>query len=832
MGLNNLGLGFVFRAFDHASPTMRKIEGNFKQLDTTTEAAAGRLKASMAGLGIGLAAAATGVVGLALAAKAANTFGEFEEKIAVVGARSRATAEDMELLSNKALESSLISKFSPAEAAAGLENFAAVGFTVEEQMKALDPALNLAAGGMLSVSDATTTVSSAIKIFGKDAGDAGLVTDQLLRITNLTALGAGDLQQALANVSRGAGSAKASIEEMLPAMGLVKNTGVDASVAGTAVSSAFDFMAKNAKKIKKDFGVDVADAAGNFRDFNKIALEIFTEGNKKFGEVEFLEKITKDIGRFGKTAIVALGTQLTKGIRTSTGEVVKGAAAIDFMRKQMDEAAGAAKEMRDRMLDTFAGQKQLLGGALQGLITVIGKEFAFVFRPIVEFIRKAVTGLVTLIKGMPGPLKKAIAITFVFGAAILVVAGLVIAAAAAFVLLNAAVVAFGALIFPVVILLAKVALIAGVALAALIGVIVLVKHAFDKNLGGFADGVNEIFGKVKLLFEGIGQLMSGDGKLRGKVLQNLLDPANKGILRMIGLFQQARFRVTRFFEGFQLGFERAMEIADPAFAALKKGFMSIAKALGFGDEAMGLMTGSSWEFKDAGETIGELIGKFLVPAIHLFALGLELAALWIEKVRFEWKIWGPVMGVVLNLVLLMIEGVGELTSFMLGLNSEGEQTTSMWERMAKAITNPIGLLGDFIMQLESVQNLLSHIPGVDFKTSEGDASGGSKSSFLAKATRDADRMLGKIGIDAPAAAAKDKSKTRGREGTTGERTSEMVFAEMSEKMGELTEAMKTRNATGQRIILNVSGEKVGEAVARGQQSLGAGDWEIDTVGAT
>ena len=91
---------------------------------------------------------------------------------------------------------------------------------------------------MISVDQSTATVSAALKAFGLEVDQAGITTDKLLRITNLTSLQAGDLQLALGTVARGASATKQSLTEMLPAMGLVKNTGVDVSVAASSVSSA------------------------------------------------------------------------------------------------------------------------------------------------------------------------------------------------------------------------------------------------------------------------------------------------------------------------------------------------------------------------------------------------------------------------------------------------------------------------------------------------------------------------------------------------------------------------------------------------------------------
>jgi len=63
-------------------------------------------------------------------------------------------------------------------------------------------------------------------------------------------------------------------------------------------------------------------------------------------------------------------------IRTNTGVAVKGADAIAYLRQQFENAGGTAASFRDKMLDTFAGQKQLLRGSFEKLAIVLGEPFA------------------------------------------------------------------------------------------------------------------------------------------------------------------------------------------------------------------------------------------------------------------------------------------------------------------------------------------------------------------------------------------------------------------------------------------------------------------------
>ncbi len=224
----------------------------------------------MAG-GIGIVSA--GLAGLEASFNMASVAGRFEQDVIRVGMIAQATGKDLDMLRDAALKAAQDTPFQPTESIKALQDIAAMGFTAAESVAMLRPALDLASAGGIGVAQAADSMAAAMKVFGLDAGDASAVADKLLHIANLTGLQARDLQNALGTVGRGAGAAKQGLDEMLISMGLVKNTGVQASVAASSVSSALVFMSTRADKFKK-LGVSLTDTNGDFRDFiRKIVCE-------------------------------------------------------------------------------------------------------------------------------------------------------------------------------------------------------------------------------------------------------------------------------------------------------------------------------------------------------------------------------------------------------------------------------------------------------------------------------------------------------------------------------------------------------------------------------
>lgn len=392
-------------------------------------------------LALGAVAVWAGIKGLALGFRAAGAAGNFEEGLARVGAISRATAGEMKLLKDAAIQAGIATQFSPDEAVQGLQNLAAMGFNAQKSIEVLLPTLDLAAGGMIGVAEATSTMTSALNIFGLKSKDAGITADRLLRITQLTALQADDLQLALANVSKGAGAAKQSLGEMLVVMGLVKNAGLDVSMTATSTSQALIQMAQRADKFSK-LGIRIEDAQGKFRPFADIVLDTQKAISGLTGDVAQAAKITELFGIRGQAAFVNVSKAITEGVTDSSGKILKGAAALAFMRKQIEDAEGTSREFREIMNSTWNGIKRLIVGSVSTIKIVLGDKFIPIFKVIGIVVKHAFIILLDILQAIPTPVLVAVAAFTTLASALLVYKGILLILSA----LNLiAVASFGAL---------------------------------------------------------------------------------------------------------------------------------------------------------------------------------------------------------------------------------------------------------------------------------------------------------------------------------------------------------------------------------------------------
>jgi TP901 family phage tail tape measure protein len=626
VALNNLGLGFVFTARDLASGTITRVGGAFGAMDRNALRAQQSYQRNFAVMGAGLAIMGAGAATLAGAFGLAEVAGHFEQELARVGGIAQASAEDLTEMRAAAIRAGALSGFSPVQATEALGALASQGFNAQQSIRLLDPALTLAAGGMISAEQASMSLAAATHVFGLSMDEAALAGDQMLRISNSTALAAGDMELAIGTVARGARLTDQTITEMLPSIGLLRNTGVDVSVASQSVSSALTFMSSRATEIKQALGVDLVetleDGTQRFRPFMDIAMEAGTALEERFANpAERAAIATELFSRFGVGAVTGVFDTLRNGVRDSEGTLYQGAAAIAFLRSEMTDAAGAAEEFRNRLLDTYEGQQQLVGAAASTLGILLGEGFTRGLRPYVEGTLAMLQRVIGFIEEIPMEVRGAIAsviiaaggLTFAFGA--LIAFGAALAIIAPF---------LEAIALSTLGLLAAMAPFAAAA-ATLMGLV----YAFGRLIASserFRMVVGRAVEVVRLAFRGLVQLFT-TGELTGAVAQALSEPRNEGLLRFLIDVYAIGFRVVQFFRGIGAGFEAALGTLGPSIDRMLGSFERLAITLGLvsaeGREAVAGMPSS--EFMKSGASIGLMLANALELIVNGLAGGAEFA---------------------------------------------------------------------------------------------------------------------------------------------------------------------------------------------------------------
>jgi TP901 family phage tail tape measure protein len=635
--LNNLGLGLVFTAHDLASGHVARLERNFLSLEDSVTGGGDRIRAAFKQLGTGASIFFAGVATLAGAFALTSKAAEFEQAIAVVGAVSEASKEDVEALENAALRMGIETQYAPTEATKGLEELAQAGFNARQSIALLRPVLDLAAGslGKLTPESAAGVAVQALRAFRIPADDAAEAVDHMLKAANVFSMNAGELPLALGHAADGANVLQQSLEETLTTFGLVHNIVPGVERAATAVSVAMERMADpRTQQMLQGLGVATADATGKFLPF----LDIIKQLAPRLDAMTQKDRAAFLLKAFGHHALAGIGdilTQLSGGVTTTTGAILRGAEAVDYLRGQIQSATGAASKFSGALLNTLAGQEKLLHGSIETLEIILGKSFAQVFRPIVEGVLGALNAVLEVIQATPKPIKRVLATLAVGVGAFLTLVGGVLAAKGAI-----AILAMGLEILGVS--LGAIAETIGVAVAAVavLGVVVAgLKVAWDKNLGGIADRVQRVGEIIRLFFQGVSQLIE-QGGFSGALREELNKAENAGLKEFLVQVWMTWYRLEKFWTGLKEGFTGVLEAAWPVFQDLSEAFDDLATEIAM---ILGGITGSaaalpSEQFRDFGRSVGEALAWIAEKGAQLLAGVLRLGSGLVSGTResFGW----------------------------------------------------------------------------------------------------------------------------------------------------------------------------------------------------
>jgi len=619
-GGGNLGLGITLSA-DPSSAVSgfheldKAISGTSKSVDAAKKAL-GQMAVGGALFGVG-AEGMHGFAGLAASA------GEFESVLMRVGLISRASTASMELLRRASIEAGMATQFSPKEAAEGLKILASQGLNARDSIAALLPALNLATGGGIGVEASTIAMSAALKVFGLNVDQAGAVADKLLHIGHITHFQANELEIFMGTIGRGAGITKAGLDEMLIAGGLVRNTGVDMSVAASSVSAALVHMGQNASHFKK-LGVNITDAKGAFRPFLDVIAEASDAIGKRFPnaakQVETAEKL---FARFGLTAYSAIGGQLAHGVHDAEGNIYKGTAAIQYLRREMEKAGGTGQKFTDAVNASFKGSVKQWHGSVETMGILAGDGFQRMFTPVIQTATGALNRLIGFVNDMSPSTKKLLSQVLLGAAGFVGLVGAVIMGVAAFKLLAAGA-AFAHLTFSGLLLTVLPVVAAVAALALVIG---------GAKLSGSFDGLGK---KAALAFDAISMLFSRGGFTK-KMWDELNEGGNQGVMKFALHVYHWGSLIMEFARGVWKGFQDAIDIARPTFEALGDAFWNVGKALGLvGEETSGEAVGRWDRWATNGEKLGAALGKMAEIVAGGLKTALELAAPVIKVFQGWW----------------------------------------------------------------------------------------------------------------------------------------------------------------------------------------------------
>jgi TP901 family phage tail tape measure protein len=398
--------------FDKATRSVDKFGTNLKK------AAGMAALAGVAAVGAGVAIATKQFIEFDAAVTAASA------KFKDVDVTSKGYQATLQKIGKTARDVAAVTEFNAVDTAGALDKMAMAGLTSSQAMSLLMGTTNLAtATGMdlTSAVDIATDAMGAFQMMTDSVGNAlgenelkgnlNRLSDVMAKTTNMFNTDMGMMFEAIKKGAPTFTAAGQSVESFSAMLGVLANSGIKGSDAGTSLKNMMLSLAnpsEKAQKVLAGLQIAVKDGNGNYLD----AIDIIGQ----------FEKQTKSMGSAEKAAALAtiFGTRTVTGMNILLAE---GADKLRGYRTELENAGGASENIANAMRGSIKNQIQVMLSAL----TELGFKFVEAFSekgsnaikritdaiskfdpaPIIEFVNTAVSGLMFFGKIIGGVVKTA-----------------------------------------------------------------------------------------------------------------------------------------------------------------------------------------------------------------------------------------------------------------------------------------------------------------------------------------------------------------------------------------------------------------------------------------
>lgn len=250
----------------------------FGGLQKSTTGSLGKIISSVGKLGAALGVVAGGAAVVGMFKKMISIGVQFEQSMAEVGGVMRASANEMENLTNVAKRMGETTEWSASQAADALKFLGMAGFKAAEAAEALPGVLDLATAGNLDLGRAADIASNALTAMGLPVKELTRVNDVFVgTITRSNT----NMEQMAESFKYAAPVAKAygySVEDLSGLIGKLGDAGIQGSMAGTQLAMAI----QKSSDIAKEFGFESSELTDVLERLKGTGMET-TEIMKLFG---------------------------------------------------------------------------------------------------------------------------------------------------------------------------------------------------------------------------------------------------------------------------------------------------------------------------------------------------------------------------------------------------------------------------------------------------------------------------------------------------------------------------------------------------------------------
>lgn len=303
-----------------------------------------------------LAALAVGVVAKDILDVGAN----FEHSMNIVRAVSGATAEEFKQLQAAAREVGRTTEWGAQSAANALEDLTKAGLSVKQSIQALPQVVDFATAANLALGRSAEISSNMMRMMGFEVNQMTRIMDVFLKTANLSTIDVEDMIESFTYVGPVGKMFGYTLEQMAAMIGVLGNSSIKGSMAGTQLTQAIAGTSKVAKELGLGPGVQLIDVLKEMEKQGKGAdwtMKQFTDRAAR--AVGILKDAIPSLQEFEQNISGIQGTtaDLAEIMRSDVQNSIKifksqlESMKLDIFERFGDSIKGAVNEMADYIRD-------------------------------------------------------------------------------------------------------------------------------------------------------------------------------------------------------------------------------------------------------------------------------------------------------------------------------------------------------------------------------------------------------------------------------------------------------------------------------------------------
>lgn len=301
-----------------------------------------------------------------------NLAGEFESGMSNIAAISGADEQAINVLADKAKQLGGSTKFTAVESTAAMGYMAMAGWSEEDMLAGMNGVLNLASAAGEDLALTSDIVTDNLSAFHMTAADADRFADVLAAAATNANTNVAIMGETFKDSASVAGALGYSIEDVAVAVGLMANSGIKGSRAGTSMKNSFNGLLEGVTLSGAAFGeyqYSAVKADGAMKDLGNTIREL----RGYFEQMTEAERVANAINIAGKEGYNGL-----LAILLSSDE------DYNKLAESINNCEGAAERMAKIRLDNLQGDITLAESAADALQISLGEQFLPVMRKVYQ----------------------------------------------------------------------------------------------------------------------------------------------------------------------------------------------------------------------------------------------------------------------------------------------------------------------------------------------------------------------------------------------------------------------------------------------------------------